>query len=93
MRRGSWARYAAERLRLLARWRELAGIVAKACREVFGERCRAVYVAGGAAEDRLTVLSDIDVLWSLMGPGWTGSTRYSSLGGERKSWERQRRHP
>lgn len=55
-----WARYALERYSLLKKWRELASIVAKACREVLG-KCE-VYVVGGAAENRLTVLSDIDVI-------------------------------
>jgi len=60
-RRG-WARLALERYGLLKRWRELALIVARACREVLGPGCLGVYVAGGAAEGRLTVLSDIDVV-------------------------------
>ena len=59
--RGGWPRYALERYGLLKRWRELAGIIAEACRKVLGDGCRAVYVVGGAAEDRLTVLSDIDI--------------------------------
>ncbi|WP_333638883.1 DNA polymerase III subunit beta [Pyrobaculum aerophilum] len=49
-----------ERYSLLKRWRELAAITARACREVAGD-CE-VYVVGGAVEDRLTVLSDIDVV-------------------------------
>ncbi|MCE4611420.1 MAG: nucleotidyltransferase domain-containing protein [Desulfurococcales archaeon] len=61
MRRG-WAKYAVERLAMLRRWRELAFIVAGACREVLGDGCMEVYVVGGAAEGRLTVLSDIDVV-------------------------------
>ena len=69
MRRGSWARYAVERLRLLSRWREIAGIVAGACRELLGDECSGVYVVGGAAEGRLTVLSDIDVLVVVDRPG------------------------
>ncbi len=59
---GGWARYAIERLRLLKRWRELVPLVAKACRDVLKEECVRIYVVGGAAEDRLTVLSDIDVV-------------------------------
>ena len=69
MSEGSWARYAVERLRLLARWRWIAATVARACRELLGSRCRAVYVAGGAAEGRLTVLSDIDVVVVVEDPG------------------------
>ena len=60
MSNGRWARYALERYSLLKRWRELAAIIARACREVAGD-CE-VYVVGGAVEDRLTVLSDIDVV-------------------------------
>nr|WP_287069929.1 nucleotidyltransferase domain-containing protein [Pyrobaculum sp.] len=60
MLNGRWARYALERFSLLKRWRELAAIIARACREVAGD-CE-VYVVGGAVEDRLTVLSDIDVV-------------------------------
>ncbi len=61
MRRG-WASFALERYSLLRRWRELAAIVAAACREVLSESCLEVYVVGGAAEGRLTALSDIDVV-------------------------------
>ncbi|MEL9941122.1 MAG: nucleotidyltransferase domain-containing protein [Ignisphaera sp.] len=60
MSNGRWARYALERYSLLKRWRELAAIIVRACREVLRE-CK-VYVVGGAAEERLTVLSDIDVV-------------------------------
>jgi predicted nucleotidyltransferase len=37
-------------------------VIVKACRDVLGDGCLHVYVVGGAAEDRLTVLSDIDVI-------------------------------
>ena len=60
--RNSWAKYALERYSLLKKWRELAEIVMRACKDVLGKECSAVYVVGGAAEDRLTVLSDIDVV-------------------------------
>lgn len=56
----SWAKHALERYSLLKRWRELAVLVAKACQEVLGKS--EVYVIGGAAEGRLTVLSDIDIV-------------------------------
>lgn len=59
---GGWARYALERYEILKKWRVWAELVAKACLEVLGGECRGVYVVGGAAEDRLTVLSDIDVV-------------------------------
>ncbi len=52
-----WVRFHFEHLR---RWREYAEKVAKAAEEVApGSR---VYVIGGVAEGRVTVLSDIDVL-------------------------------
>ncbi len=60
--RGGWARYAIERYSKLKKWRIYAEIVARACREVLGSKCLHVYVVGGAAEDRLTVLSDIDIV-------------------------------
>ncbi len=46
-------------LKALARWRELAAIVARAVKEVRPDA--EVYVVGGAAEGRLTALSDIDI--------------------------------
>ena len=60
--RGGWARHAIERYELLKKWKELASIVAEACKSVLGPDCLEVYVVGGAAEGRLTVLSDIDVV-------------------------------
>lgn len=53
----SWVSYHFEHLR---RWREYAEKVAKAARAVAGDV--EVYVIGGVAEGRTTVLSDIDVL-------------------------------
>ena len=53
----SWVRYHFEHLR---RWREYAAAVAKAARDL-APGCR-VYVIGGVAEGRTTVLSDIDIL-------------------------------
>ncbi|AEM38333.1 DNA polymerase beta domain protein region [Pyrolobus fumarii 1A] len=55
-----WARHHVEYLR---RWREAAEAIARAV-ESLGLRAR-VYVIGGAAEGRLTVLSDVDVLLCL----------------------------
>ena len=49
-----------ERLRMLMRWREYIGILRDAIREIL-PGCNA-YVIGGAAENRLTAKSDIDVL-------------------------------
>jgi predicted nucleotidyltransferase len=46
-------------LKALAQWRELATTVARAVKEVRPDA--EVYVVGGAAESRLTVLSDIDI--------------------------------
>jgi len=41
-------------------WPRYVPAVAKAARDILGDEAR-VYVVGGAAEDRLTVLSDIDI--------------------------------
>ncbi|MEM4970845.1 MAG: nucleotidyltransferase domain-containing protein [Sulfolobales archaeon] len=51
-----WARYHINYLRM---WREAVKKIAEAARDI--EPSAEVYVFGGAAEDRLTVLSDIDV--------------------------------
>jgi len=48
------------RLQILRGWRRYAEIVARAARDVCPDA--EVYLIGGAAEDRLTVLSDIDIL-------------------------------
>jgi len=47
------------RLQLLRRWRSVVEIVARVVGELYSEA--EVYLFGGAAEGRLTVLSDIDV--------------------------------
>jgi hypothetical protein len=54
----SWVRYHFEHLR---RWREYAESVCRAARDVLGRDVE-VYVIGGVAEERTTVLSDIDIL-------------------------------
>ena len=46
-------------LECLSRWRELVEIVRMAIEKVRPDA--EIYVVGGAAEDRLTILSDIDV--------------------------------
>ncbi len=48
------------RLLILRNWRRYVDIVAKAIREVCPDV--EIYLVGGAAEDRLTILSDIDIL-------------------------------
>ncbi|BFH72918.1 nucleotidyltransferase domain-containing protein [Sulfurisphaera javensis] len=53
----SWVKYKFEHLR---RWKEYAEIIAKASKEI--DKNVKVYVFGGIAEDRITVLSDIDIL-------------------------------
>ena len=53
----SWVSYHFEHLR---RWREYAEKIAKAAESVLGDV--EVYVIGGVAEERTTVLSDIDIL-------------------------------
>ncbi len=52
-------RYMVRRFRRLMSWRRYAGSVAKAAKEVLGPDTQ-VYMVGGAAEGRLTALSDID---------------------------------
>ncbi len=47
--------------RRLLRWREYVPAVARAAKDLLGPETK-VYVVGGAAEDRLTVASDVDVL-------------------------------
>jgi len=47
------------RLKLLSRWRAIATKAASIIKEFYPNA--EVYVFGGAAEDRLTVLSDIDI--------------------------------
>ncbi len=54
------ARYMIERLRALLSWRRNLGKLYKAVKAVLPDA--KVYIFGGAAEDRLTALSDIDVL-------------------------------
>lgn len=54
----SWVRIRFEHLR---RWREYAKSVCRAARDVLGEDVE-VYIVGGVAEERTTVLSDIDIL-------------------------------
>ena len=53
----SWVRY---HFRHLRRWREYAEKIARAAKDIVPEA--EVYVIGGVAEDRVTVLSDIDIL-------------------------------
>ncbi len=48
------------RLQVLRNWKTYVSIVAKAVKEVCPTA--EVYLIGGAAENRLTVLSDIDIL-------------------------------
>ncbi len=58
--RSNWAHTAIERLKKLHAWREHIVPLAKAAWKILPEA--KVYIYGGAAENRLTVLSDIDVL-------------------------------
>jgi len=61
-------RYMVRRFRRLLSWRRYVGSVVKAAKEVLGPDTQ-VYVVGGAAEGRLTALSDIDfVLVTLNAP-------------------------
>ena len=52
-----WAKY---HLQHLKKWREAVEAIAKAVSEIVPGA--EVYVVGGAAENRLTVLSDIDIV-------------------------------
>lgn len=66
----SWVRIHFQHLR---RWRDYAERVARAARELVpGSR---VYVVGGVAEGRVTVLSDIDVLVVVPRPRLGGGER------------------
>ncbi len=54
-------KYMVRRLAILRRWREFVGAVVGAAKDLLGDDVD-VYVVGGAAEGRLTALSDIDVV-------------------------------
>jgi len=69
----SWARYVWSQLKM---WREAVKAVAAAVRDL-GLNAD-VYVIGGAAEGRLTVLSDVDVLVCLRNP----EQKHRGLAGE-----------
>jgi len=74
----SWAKQHLEHLR---RWREAVEAIAKAVRDL-GIKAE-LYVIGGAAESRLTILSDIDVLLCLeegLGPEDLWALRRKVLG-------------
>ncbi|BFH73973.1 nucleotidyltransferase domain-containing protein [Sulfurisphaera javensis] len=58
----SWVK---NKFKHLARWREYAEMILRSAKE-FDNNVK-VYVFGGVAEDRVTVLSDIDIL--LLFPG------------------------
>ncbi len=60
-RKPSLEKLLVELYRRLRQWRLYVGAVAKAARDLLGPDTR-VYVVGGAAENRLTVLSDIDIV-------------------------------
>ena len=73
-----WAKHHLEHLR---RWREAVEAIAKAIRDL-GIKAE-LYVIGGAAESRLNILSDIDVLLCLeegLGPEDLWALRRKVLG-------------
>ena len=73
-----WAKHHLEHLR---RWKEAVRAIAKAVRDL-GVKAE-LYVIGGAAESRLTILSDIDVLLCLeegLGPEDRWALRRKVLG-------------
>ncbi|MEM4581241.1 MAG: nucleotidyltransferase domain-containing protein [Candidatus Korarchaeum sp.] len=53
-----WSKYAGRRIDHLKRWKQYVKLLYEVARGLSSE----VYVIGGAAEDRLTVLSDIDLV-------------------------------
>ncbi len=55
-----------KRLKLLSKWRVVVANVATVIKELYPSS--EIYVFGGAAEDRLTVLSDIDIAVVLEDP-------------------------
>ena len=57
LRKVSWVKY---HLEYLKKWRQAASAIRRAVDELGIDAD--VYIIGGAAEDRLTVLSDVDVL-------------------------------
>ena len=73
-----WAKHHLEHLR---RWKEAVRAIAKAVRNL-GVKAE-LYVIGGAAESRLTILSDVDVLLCLeeeLGPEDRWALRRKVLG-------------
>ena len=56
----SYIRFRLEVLRLLLEWRRVAKIIAKAARDVLGDRVE-IYAFGSAVEGRLTADSDLDI--------------------------------
>lgn len=56
----SYIRFRLEVLRLLLEWRWVARVIAKAAREVLGDRVE-IYAFGSAVEGRLTADSDLDI--------------------------------
>jgi len=55
--KSGWVKW---RINYLKNWKHYVGLLAKSVKEVLPEV--EIYVIGGAAENRLTILSDIDVL-------------------------------
>lgn len=54
---------------MLKRWREYSSIVARAAKNILGDKLESIYVVGGVAEDRITVYSDIDIVVVVRDPG------------------------
>jgi len=53
----------------LKRWREYSSIVARAAKNILGDKLESIYIVGGVAEDRITVYSDIDIVIVVRDPG------------------------
>lgn len=53
----------------MKRWREYSSIVARAAKNILGDKLESIYIVGGVAEDRITVYSDIDIVIVVRDPG------------------------
>jgi predicted nucleotidyltransferase len=43
--------------------------VARAAKNILGDKLESIYIVGGVAEDRITVYSDIDIVIIVRDPG------------------------
>ncbi len=80
-------KYMVERLKKLLAWRNNADSLAEAVKKVFPES--EVYIIGGAAEGRITAVSDIDVVVILEEPPKNAMERATLLARVREEMERR----